>query len=332
MEVIEFEDACFRLHTRIAPIDFDQLPISEYNKAYMKRLRPALYYYLDIYSQCFKEGFSKCGMKPEEITLVDYGGGIGFLSMLAKEIGVGKVIYIDLNEKSVEAAGILKQEAGTGPDVILHGDSRRLAEWCREEKVCPDLLLSTDVIEHIYDLPGFFSDIFSINDNMRLVFTTASTPYNPYIKRRLRKFMRQCESGKAVRPNYYTKRVHYIRKEFPALRRKEVKKWAIRTRGLIYEDIHKAISRNERPLLLDAYNTCDPETGNFAERILTVREYKELAKPYAYKLSVYKGFYNTLRQKQWKAVVSVLVNLVIKYSGKAGFILAPYILLSYGRK
>lgn len=332
METINYKLATTQLYKKLSETDFSQLPISDYNKDYLKRLTPALLYYLDIYTLCFTDGLSRCDKPVEELTLVDYGGGNGFLSMLAKQIGIGKVIYVDLNEKSVETIKLLKEVVGIGPDVILHGDSTRLSEWCKTEGICPELLISTDVIEHIYDLSVFFRDLTDINDQMEMVFTTASTPFNPYVKSRLRRMMRGCETGNLIRPNYYKKRVNYIKKSFPKLSGKDVKKWAVRTRGLNYEDINKAVSNNERPLLLDAYNTCDPETGNWAERILSIREYKELVAPYNYKVHLEKGFYNTVRPKQWKTIASSLINLVIKYSGKAGFVFSPFILLSFSRK
>lgn len=332
METINYKLATTQLYNLLSATDFSQMPISEYNKNYIKRLTPALLYYFDIYTLCFADGLSRCDKPVKELTLVDYGGGNGFLSLLAKQIGIGKVIYLDMNPKSVETVTLLKEVTGIGPDVILEGDSARLAEWCKAEGVCPELLISTDVIEHIYNLDTFFRDLLSINDRLEMVFTTASTPYNPYVMRRLRRIMRGYETGKLARPNYFTKRKNYIRSNFPKLGRKGAKKWAVRTRGLNYEDISKAVSANERPLLSDAYNTCDPETGNWAERILSIREYKEFVLPYDYNVYLGKGFYNTARTKRWKELATTLINLAIKHSGKAGFLLAPFILLSFSRK
>jgi len=332
METIDFKTATTQIYQKISSVNFADLAISNYNKEYIKRLTPALLYYLNIYTACLEEGLSKCNKPIEELTFVDYGGGSGFLSMLAKQIGIGKVVYIDLNEKSVETISILKQETGIGPDIILHGDSSKLQEWCRNEHVNPDLLIGTDVIEHIYDLSLFFDDLVNTNENMQMVFTTASTPYNPFVIRRLHRFMRACEEGRKERPNYYTKRFNYIRKRFPKIGKANARRWAVRTRGLNYCDIEKSIQNNERPLLMDAYNTFDPETGNWAERILSVREYTEIVKPYGYHIDVKKGFYNEVRPKQWKSAASILANQLIKYSGKAGFVLAPFILLSVVRE
>lgn len=332
METIDFKKAITGLHQQITAIDFAQLPISDYNKNYLQWLLPALHYYLEIYAGCIQQGIERCGKEISELIVVDYGGGSGFLGMLAKTVGLGKVIYIDLNEKSVDTVRLLQAETGVGPDIILHGDSEKLAEWCSKNGIRPDLLIATDVIEHIYDLSVFFSQLISINDRMEMIFTTASTPYNPYVKHRLHRLMQNCETGNEVVPNYSTKRAKYIQQTFPDLNEQQVNEWTILTRGLIYEDIYKAVSANERPLLSDAYNTCDPATGNWAERILPINDYKKLVSPYEYKVEVKKGFYNTKRAKRWKSTISLAINQIVKHSGKAGFLCAPFIYLLFSRK
>lgn len=320
------------LTNRLQEIDYDQLPISDYNKRYIGNLKPAMSYYMKIYSACLSKGFGIINRSPEETTLVDYGGGSGFLSILAKSAGVGRVIYLDLNPKSVETIQVLKKQTGTGPDVILHGDSARLAEWCKENNSKPDLLIATDLIEHVYDLNAFFKDLSGLNEHMQMIFTTASTPFNPYVKRRLHKEMDDCEFGTAENPNYYTMRKLYIEKNYPHLSTEETEKWAIQTRGLIYQDIDKAIKTNKLPVLKDAHNTCDPANGNWTERILPISDYRSLASAYNFTIKVDKGFYNTDRGNIVSSIICKCINLLISYSGKAGLLLAPFIFLSCIRK
>jgi len=316
------------LAKRLQTIDFDGLPISDYNKEYIRRLKPALGYYMKIYTKCLLTCLKE-NKDISSISLIDYGGGSGFLSMLAKEIGIKQVIYIDLNPLSVQTIEILKQETGLGPDIILHGNSDTLLAWCEENKVKPDFLIATDLIEHIYDLSSFFKDLTRINDNLQMVFTTASTPFNPYVKRRLHKLMMGCEFGSIESPNYYTLRILYIQKDYPDFTIEEVKKWGFITRGLIYSDIKKAIDSNTPPILSDKYNTCDPATGNWTERILPIKEYDSLLSPYGYSLTVNKGFYNTDRKNPVLSFVCHIINTCIFISGKAGLFLAPFIILSF---
>ena len=293
------------LHTlteRLKAIDYNKLPISDYNKRYIGNLKPALSYFMHIYADCLQRGLQAIQTPISDVTLIDYGGGTGFLSILAKSIGIGQVIYIDLNPSSVETIQLLKQIIGIGPDIILHGDSDVLADWCARNKVYPQLLIATDLIEHVYDLSLFFKDLIHINDSMYLLFTTASTPFNPYVQQRLHKMMVGCESGSLESPNYYTLREQFITKLCPAFSPKEVETWARKTRG------------------------------NWAERILPIQTYEDLLAPYQFKLKVEKGFYNADRNNPVLSLICKGINALIRNSGSFGFLLAPFIILSCGKE
>lgn len=321
-------DLTHRWTERLRAIDYNELPISDYNKRYIANLKPALGYFMRIYADCLRKGRQATGLPIADITLVDYGGGSGFLSILAKAMGVGRVIYIDLNPSSVETIRLLKRLTGTGPDVILHGNSDTLADWCAKNEVRPRLLIATDLIEHVYDLSVFFKDLTRINDSMHLLFTTASTPFNPYVQQRLHKLMIGCESGSLESPNYHTARERFITEHFPDLSPEEIETWARQTRGLTYPDIRKAIETKSLPYPEDPYNTCDPATGNWAERILPIAAYEELLAPYRYKLKVEKGFYNAERSNPILSLLFEGINALIRDSGAFGFLLAPFIFLS----
>ena len=232
----------------------------------------------------------------------------------------------------METIQLLKQIIEIGPDTILHGDSDVLADWCARNKVSPQLLIATDLIEHVYDLSLFFKDLIHINDSMYLLFTTASTPFNPYVQQRLHKMMIGCESGSLESPNYYTLREQFITKLCPAFSPKEVETWARQTRGLTYPDIQKAIEKKSLPSPEDPYNTCDPATGNWAERILPIQTYEDLLAPYQFKLKVEKGFYNADRNNPVLSLICKGINALIRNSGSFGFLLAPFIILSCGKE
>ncbi len=279
----DIRQAAQALVSQLKAIDYERLPISKYNKRYIARLKPVLSYYMKIYADCLLKGLESIGSSPEEITLIDYGGGSGFLSILAKQAGIGRVIYIDLNPDSVDTIRILKELVNTGPDIILHGDSDTLADWCSANKVKPQLLIATDLIEHVYDLSAFFANLVAIDNKMQMLFTTASTPFNPYVKRRLHRLMTIWEK------EYYALRLHYIQLHFPALSPAEAKEAARKTRGL--------------------------------------KTYCSLAKPFGYQVRIGKGFYNTDRSNPISTFICLGINGLIRISGKAGFLFAPFITL-----
>ena len=312
---------------RLQAIDYNALPISDYNKRYIRAIRPAMEYYLEIFARCLGHGLRATGLEPSNISLVDYGGGSGFLSILAKEAGFGQVIYIDLNPLSVETIRVLKRQTGTGPDIILEGSAETLLAYCRVHGISPHLLIATDLIEHVYDPAAFFDTLCSINHRMQLIFTTASTPFNPIVKRRLHRFMDGCESGVAVSPNYLSRREAFIRRHSPEFTPGQIVQWSRCTRGLIYEDIRKAIATGCLPRPADPHNTCDPATGNCTERILPIRDYRSFLSPHGYTLSVGKGFYNTHRRHLPIALCCRFLNALIRYSGRLGLLFSPFIFL-----
>jgi 2-polyprenyl-3-methyl-5-hydroxy-6-metoxy-1,4-benzoquinol methylase len=312
---------------RLRAIDYDALPISNYNKRYIRAIRPAMDYYMEIFARCLHLGMPGAGPEPAAVTVVDYGGGCGFLSILAKGMGFGQVIYVDLNPLSVETMKVLKRQTGTGPDVILQGSADVLAAYCRTHAISPHLLIATDLIEHVYDPAALFAALCTINHKMQMIFTTASTPFNPLVKRRLHRFMKGCESGAEISPGYRSRREAFIRWHYPHFSSEQILLWSRRTRGLVYGDIRKAIADGSLPLPADAHNTCDPETGNWAERILPMRDYRALLSPYGYTLSVDKGFYNTRRRSLPASLCCRFLNVVIRHSGRAGLLLSPFIVL-----
>lgn len=321
-----------KLTDRLQAIDYDALPISDYNKQYIARLKPALGYYADIYTDCLQRGIRSVRLRPAEITMVDYGGGSGFLSFFAKCMGIGQVIYIDRNPRSAETAELLGKQTSYGPDVILRGDSNHLADWCLAERVRPQLLIATDLIEHVYRLDRLFADLTHVNPAMRMLFTTASTPFNPYVQQRLHRLMIGCERGEMERPNYYTLRRAFIARLRPDMQEKVLDEWAEHTRGLIYDDIRIALENDEMPLPNDPFNTCDPATGNWMERILPIEAYERLLRPLGLQLHIDKGYYNPYRRNPLIGWLCRGLNATIRHTGKFGYLLAPFLFLSCGKK
>ena len=307
-------------------IDYSALAISDYSRTYILRLLPHLDYYLDIYNRCITQLLSILQRTPESLTVVDYGGGHGFLSCLLKQRGFGTVIYIDYNPQAVETIHAIKQQLGYGPDIILQGDAAALGEWCRQHHTCPDGLLGMDVIEHIYRLDTFFDELYAIHP-MPMIFTTGSTPYNPLVVHRLHKIMVADEQGHGGQPGFYHLRRRYLAEHMPNLSCEQLDYWAQHTRGLQYGDLLEAVRSNTPFANNDPYNTCDPATGSWTERILPLSAYQELLTPHGAKVSVSNGFYNTHRSGM-KAISSRLLNILLRSSCALLRPIAPFIQLT----
>lgn len=305
-------------------IDYHQLDISDYSRNYILRLLPNLDYYLDIYSRCLVR-LSVIMRKPlSEITMVDYGGGHGFLSCLAKYRGAKQVIYIDFNPQAVKTVQAVAEQLGYGPDVMLQGDAATLRRYCAEHNITPDAVLGMDVIEHIYRLEDFFADIHEINPEMAMLFTTGSTPFNKRVVKRLQQVMVLDEMGRNGQPGFFELRRRAIAQQYPEFTQPELDIWAESTRGLTYADTLKAVETHTPNLMDDPYNTCDPATGSWTERILPIATYQDIASSYGWKVTVGNGFYNTYR-KGPKSIPSRMLNFFL--TSKQFRSLAPFIIL-----
>lgn len=269
------------------------LAVDDYHRAYLRRMLPAMDYYYDIYYYCCNLLAQRMGKDVAHATLVDYGGGHGLLSVVAKQLGWHQVVYIDIDTQAVTTASALADAVGLGPDVMLTGDSETLKRWMLEQGENPDAVAGMDVIEHVYCLDDLFCNLLTLpHAAPQLVFTTASNPYNRLLCHKLRRCMRDDETGTAEQPNFFTLRYDYIRSCFPEMTHKEASRWATQTRGLIYEDIRRAVEHDSPNLLADPYNTCDPRTGSWTERILPIADYEALLQPYGYELQVLSGWHN----------------------------------------
>ena len=307
----------------IRAIDLEQLEISDYNRRYLQQLIPSLDYYLDIYRHTLQRIVSATGRSAAETTLVDYGGGHGLMSLTAKRFGIGRVVYVDFNPLSCTTVKALAARLGCGPDAVLCGDSRTLLSWCAEQGVTPDALAGMDVIEHIYRLEPFFDDLFTLNPQISMVFTTGSVPSNPMVRRRLHRVMMADEEGNAGMPGFRAERRQYLEEHFPSMEDKELDEWALRTRGLMFADIESAVARGINAPQ-DRYNTCDPATGSWTERILNIGEYRRILHPHTEAVAFSNGFYNGLRPGL-KGLVAKMLNGLLHLPGSQP--IAPFIFI-----
>lgn len=318
--------------TELISVDFNKMPISDYNKRYINRLKTALHYNFYIYAECFYRLTKESSKKPENITLVDFGGGSGFLSMLAKKCGFKKVIYVDINPLSTQTISYLRNYFHVGPDVILEGSADVLLDWTRKNQIVPDSLVATDLIEHIYNLEIFFHDLMMVNPSLNMVFTTGSNPYNLIKKKFLRRNMLGAEVGNLENPNYYTLRLEYIRQNYFSMTKDEQILWAKKSRGLVFEDIDKAINSKLALQPIDKYNTCDPRNGSWEERVLPLSQYKKIVQPYNCDIDVYSGFYYTDGTISLKKMILKGLNIIVKMTGKFGLIISPLMYLHIRKK
>jgi Methyltransferase domain len=329
----------------IKKVNVEQIDIPLYQKVYLKHLIKNIEYYVSIFDKIIKNSLILSKKDKGNVVLIDYGCGNGLLGMYAKYCGVKNVILMDFTLASLQAAKSLSNITNIAIDDFVHGEIDSLPKFWIDKKV--DIILGTDVIEHIYDLNIFFSKISKINVDMITCFTTGSNPSNLFKVNKLRKAQIKDEfrggnnddillyGAEACKP-FYEVRKNIIEQNFKNILPTEIIDLVVRTRGKkksdIIEETKKYLSTKiQPPILLDKYNTCDPITGSWTERILKITEYKKIYAKSGFKLEVKNGYYNAINNTIIKNLLLTTINFFIKTSAFTGKFLAPFIII-YGCK
>ncbi len=325
---------------KLSAVNIAAFPIERYPAAYLQLLISQRLYFLHIYAQVLEKVIQYSGKQKEEIILLDYGAGNGLLGMFAKHCSFKKVYSIDVNESFVQAAHLLNAALNNPVDAILTGDIDTAINFFKLHAP-PDAVAGTDVIEHIYNLNVFFKSIKSLNAGIIAVFTTASVNANPFKSYTIKKLQRQDEY-KWSDPAHTTGNNPYAGLSFLEVRKRmieqrfhlsnnQIQQLAQATRGMQERDILKAvtifITTKKLPSLIHhPTNTCDPVTGNWTERLLTAKEYKTLYQDAGFELYIANGFYNEW-QPGFKSRFLKIINSYIRFTGRSGRWISPYILL-----
>ncbi len=305
-------------------IDFKQLGISQYNLEYIQRILPDLEYHFRIYTDAILILLRH--EKTEPAYVVDFGGGHGFLSILLKKLGF-KVIYCDNNPLSIKTVSVLTEQLDIKMDHIIEGSSSELHAYCAVNKIKPNYLIATDLIEHVYDLNAFFADLYQVNPGFKMVFTTKANPSDPFRVRNLRKVMVDIENSL-----FFPMRADFIRDNYPILTEEKILTLARLTRGLTYRDLSDEIDvyleTEKLPVVdVDKYNTCDPQTGSWMERLLPLKEYRTILKRNGFKAEFKRGCYNEKRRNAVASFTVKILNRYIKYSTYIGRIICAYLII-----
>ena len=108
----DINEAATRLHKKLKLLDIDSLRISDYNKRYHSNYIKNIRSILLKYSYVFVWSIVDTTVSPDQLVLIDYGGGFGILSLLAKEYGINTVVYNDIYEISCRDARIIALTVG----------------------------------------------------------------------------------------------------------------------------------------------------------------------------------------------------------------------------
>jgi hypothetical protein len=313
----------------LSTLDVSAPGLSPYYFQYLERIKSSASFYCNIYRKhilfCLYEN-----KKPlSELVFLDYGAGCGLLSILAKKSGFGEVICTDIYEQAVTDAEKLANYMGYPAHQYIPADAETLAD----SGIRADIVAGMDVIEHIYDLDSFLEALSQISIRPFFsCFGTGSNPHNPMVKKKLLKVMETLEnkgSGSTLKErdniqSYREMRKAIILENQPNLNGDALMQAIDETRGMRKDDIHLYLQASiMRETGRIKANTCDPLTGNWAERLLYKKEYQEYAEKHRFRMEWLPGLYNS-RRPGWSSLLFRFINLLIRISGPLSRYIAPY--------
>ena len=346
----EIDSASKSLFRKLKTTRLDQLDVSSYSKRYFGNYLADLTYTLQLYSHILSVALAYPEMPLSRFALLDYGGGCGMLSLLARESGVGTVVYNDLYGSTCRDAEVIGQKLGNPADAYIQGDIDEVVRFLQSHGLGCSAVASHDVIEHIYDVESFIRQLPLLsNGPMSVTMTSGANIRNLRIRRML--------MAKQVDIEYHDKDkrsptiISDCVKSYLSMRREiiinharsmnremaesEIEALARCTRGLIKADICKAVDvyLEKRVLpkqLRHPTNTCDPDNGNWCEQLLDHSYLKRLLSDAGFRVKILSGYYGR-GTNPVKRRVKKLLNIGIRVLGGQGIRLAPFFTL-YGER
>jgi hypothetical protein len=331
-----------RLRQRLVSLDIQSVGLSEYNQRYLRAKIAGIDTALHIYGRILHVALSNAPLPMEKLTVVDYGGGSGVLSLLTKELGVGTVIYIDIYEVSRADAAALGSKISLPLNHTLTGDVDALVDYVARNSLTVNAVISFDVLEHIYDVPAHFKNLSALSAQpFRAVYASGANIKNYwYVKGVTQQHLdvesrdRKKEWGHKDRDTltaYSDLRKQIITAYAPQLSAPEVDQLTRETRGLMKLDIERCVDeyriKGKHSYVPDhPTNTCDPLTGNWCEHLMDQDWLRARVEEAGFKVQILPGNYPVnggLVKKAKKLAINTLITLL----GAGSMCVAPYFFL-----
>ncbi len=334
--------AAQRLERKLCTLDLAALGVSEYNQRYLGNYIRSLRGILQIHTYILAWSLAGLNKPLAECALVDYGGGPGLLTFLARESGLGCVLYNDIYEVSCADAQKVGAALQAEAQAYVHGDLDQLIAYASQKRISIDVVASYDVIEHIYATERYFRALKHLPHRaLKIVFCSSANPHNPLVRRSRVKVQlavenstRQAEWGHKQRDSlksYLELRREIIARHAPALTAPQVDRLAVQTRGLKVEDIQACVDEYLRTGQIGyrpdhPTNTCDPLTGNWSERLMDTRWIARVFQEEGFQVSLRCGYYAFANRRLTRSIKAVL-NALLWLSGGKMLLLAPYYMI-----
>lgn len=261
-----------------------------------------------------------------EINAIDYGAGLGTLFMLGGMLGFKQFDYNDhLPEWQPTAASVCK-EIGINISNYVMGDINAVTAFAKANNFKYDVVLSRNVIEHIYNLPEFYKVLYHHNPSVVVYATTTANFHNPVMR------LYHLYVHKKVEIKYYIQqRKDAILNIAPTLSGADLNNLIKLTRGKGQEDFTLAVNNYLRGIAIEKVpylrsNSCDCHIGVWCEHLLTKDEYAQIITQANFKMIYSSGYWDTHYSSKAMNVLATFFNKFILLLGKKkGMMVSPFV-------
>ena len=315
------------LYILLKTFDASSLQTSDFFKDYFANhhLGKRLFFSIENSAYILYNSIKKSNKQIEELNIVDYGAGLGTLFMLGSMLNVKRFIYNDHLAEWKKNAELICIALKIPVTAYIVGDIDNVISYTNSENFVFDIIVSRNVIEHIYSLPDFYSTIKKHN-NSSVVYSTTTANYHNLATR-----IQHILIHKRIEKKYYSflrkKRIQTINPNFSE---KELISLVALTRGKALTDFTEAVNNfsQNKPIAKVPYlksNTCDYENGVWVEHLLSKETYQEIISNAGFSLEYSAGFWDTNYKKSVVNIAAKLLNRIIKLFGSRGYIISPFI-------
>lgn len=131
----EIELAAKNLFYKLYYLEIKSLNISDYMANYfgksISNLKGTLQRYCFLLTLCLRNYENSL----EDFVFIEYGGGSGIFSLLAKEIGIGTVLYNDVYKISCYDAKEIAKSIGNIADEYLLGEIQDIISYLKDKSI-----------------------------------------------------------------------------------------------------------------------------------------------------------------------------------------------------
>jgi hypothetical protein len=300
---------------------------NEYLNYFSKHhLGARLFFSIQNSAHILYQGIKLCNKPLEQINAIDYGAGLGTLFMLGGLLGCRRFDYNDhLPEWQPTAQAVCNAIHSN----ITHyniGDIGQVTGYANQHNFTYDLVVSRNVIEHVYDLELYFKTLYRHNSKIVTFNTTTANYHNPAMH-----LYHMYIHYKTEKKYFFNSRFAEIKKRNPQLDNNGLKKLTRVTRGLGQADFDHAMERYQQhqPLALKkglGTNTCDWLTGVWSEHLLSKSAYQNIAANSNCSVRFTAGYWDTHYNYKIANCIAACFNGIIKLLGtKKGVWLSPFV-------